>query len=475
MVVTAGGAHAASVRPASGQTQSWAYEQSTAFTCSGLACGVPSNPNATITASAHFYIGAVVIYTQTNNSPVYWLTLEKVLYVYASAQVTATCLQNCGNLPAGTTVTGNGTFTALYQGYANANVTTNAQVFASGLGAANGSYVPAIGLQDASSSQSANATGTFSLSGGPFSGPGPAAFAELTAKAQASFSPALGLVPDQLYGGEVWTSASNYTASASGSAGYHYYVPCSLYQALNATATCTNNAGTYLASIGASVPSAAPITLSGEDYGPVSVTNNYGTYNFQVITLAFSGALATTDGIFLVPSNVGSFVGALSPTHLFSSHIVGQAASSPSITVVPPDGLDYATGSGRVGFSGGNIAGAASAYTAMGMGSSGPIPTSVAQSDASGYISGTAPAKSGFAWLLPLVVLVVVVLVIVGAVLYMRSRKRPPTATPAAAPVTGAPASGNAAPGAYGSWPPSQPGAAQPQAPPAQGAPPAYR
>lgn len=465
MVVTAGAAHAAASVPAgSGSTQSWAYEESTAFTCSGAACGVTNNPNATISASAHFYIGAVLIYTQTNNSPVYWLTVEKVLYIYASAQVTATCLQNCGSVPAGTTVTGNGTFTALYQGYANANVTTNAQVFAYGMGVANGTNVPAIGLLDASSSQSANATGTFSLSGGPFNGAGPSAFAELTSTTQATFTPALGLVPDQLYGGEMWNAASNYTASATGSAGYHYYVPCSLYTVLNTNTTCANNAATLQISLGSSVPSAAPISLVGEDWGPVTVTNNYGTYNFQVITLAFTGALGTTDGVFLVPSDVGGFVGALSPSHLFSSLTVGKAATaaSPSITVVPPDGLDYSTNSGRVGFSGSNVAGAASAYTSIGSGSSGPVPTSAAQSDANGYLTPSAPSKGGFAWLLPLVVLVVVVLVIVGAVMYMRGRKRP-SAVPANASASGA--TPTSAGGNLNNWPPAQPGSGQPSAP----------
>ena len=481
MGLAAGTAHAAAPQPAgNGATQSWAYgmqwsggctgSSATGFTgnlCFNMTSGSTGNTSIT-NFGVHVFVGAAVIFTQTNNSPVYYLTIQKALYVYASAQATLTCTSGCGSAPAQTSATVNGTFVAWYSGYGFANVTTASTVNV------NGSAVPAIGLLDASASESANATGTASISGGIYSGPNIYASAQVNAQAAATFSPALGLVPTQVNPGLIWNSSSSYTASAAGTYGYHYYIPCMYQSTINAN--CTTNAATFSTSVAASVPSAASVALQGQDWGSYQVSDAYGTQTFQVITLSFTGALGTTDGVFLVPSSIGGAISAISPVGHALHAGTGLAMVSSPMAAAPGGSLYYSTSGGHVGFSGSSIG--SSLYSSASAPSNAvPMDPTAAQSLANGLLTPSKSASSGFAWLLPLVVLAVVVLVIVGAVLYMRRGRHPktPTATTAAPPA-------QAAPYNYGAWPAGAPPAAPaqqpyapaynpsaPQAPPAPG------
>ncbi|MDE1821521.1 MAG: DUF2561 family protein [Euryarchaeota archaeon] len=511
MGLSAGSAHASSVRPAVTGNTSWAWEQDFAYTCAMPTCGAYSNPNVTETGSAHFWAEVVIIYNEVDNGGTYSVSVEKVLRAYAGGSVSVTCNANCGSFPVGTTINGNATASAWYGAYANANFTSSSQVCAGntamfymygGAGSGcpglyggtsdNDTWSPALGLMNAETNQAANITAQASVSGGPFSG-GSAYFSvNASFGLQAAFTPALGLVPNHLWGGpnyggamsagEQWSAAANYTGSASGGFGAHMYYPCAWAQSSSGSSTVCSSSGappptcTYpnpcppyavnniTKSYAASGAGSGSLTENGADYGPVVVNNGPGCpCTFQVITLSILGPLGMSDGVFLTPGGTTLF-GLSTPAP--ATPVLGglhAAVLSPALTMTPSGGLDYSSSGHNVGFSSSNTLGATSTYTG-GMapgGSSGPVAPSQAQSDANNLMSPPS-ASSGTPWLFMVVIVVAVVVVVaVAAVMVMRRRRAPPAAAPA--PAQPQPA--------YGAWPPQQqaPGAPQ-QAPP-----PAYR
>lgn len=462
MSLAAANAQAQGLRPdTGGGNVNWAYGFEWAANCdgssvagfSGSLCpnglGNLSTSESVSNLGIHIFLGAAVIFTQTNNSGVYALTLEKALYVYASAQATITCGSNCGTAPSGTSVTANGTFVGWYAGYGFANVTTSSTV------AVNGTAVPAIGLLNAGSSESGNATGTATVSGGVFSGPGVYASAQVDAQASVAFpsSAPLGLVPSQVNPGLAWSSSSTYSGSASGNFGYHYYLPCEYASA--AGESCTNSSGTYSEQVGQSVPSSSSISLAGYDWGAATFSGQ----TFQQISLSFTGPLGTTDGVFLVPSSVGGAISAITtPTSILHAASFSDLSSTKAVSLGTSGTLLYSANAGHVGFMGESLGSSEASEYGLSNLDATPMTTSSAQGLANGLLAPPAPAAPSYTWLLPIVVLAVVVVVIVGAVMYVRKGKGKMPAPPATAPGQPAP------PGyAYGQWPPP---AAPPAAPP---------
>lgn len=463
--------------PANGNTQSWAYGVSFGYgyNCpSGCYPASETGLNYSINQlSYHYFAGASVIFTQTNlSSTAMQLSVEKVLAGHASLQVSVTNVTN------GETVTANATAVGLYKGFGNATVITNSTVYYyNDLGYLEAT--PAVGLQEADSNQNANATITASASGAGFPVSAGTIYigGDLSAQVTATFSPSLGLIPQNLYNGEIWNSTSTYYDSAAGFISGHEYIPCGYEGALGTG--CGNNTYTGNASVASSVGASGTVWVSGEDWGWWNVTDSYGTYSFQVITLTVSGGLSTTDGVFLVPGEAGGYLNEVTsgPSLSALSDVKSMGISSlaqvvkPS-AVNPPDGLDYTSTGGHFGIAGSNELSSEdlSDFGGETPSTAGPEPVTAAQQNFDQLqqpISGSAaPSGSGAGFLLIVVIAAVAVAVIVVAVLAVRGRKRKSaisSATPGAPPpppAASAPPMGYSqptAPAGYPSYPPPPP------------------
>jgi hypothetical protein len=457
LLTAVGGASAA---PAAG-TQ-WAYGFTYAWgcnsyqSCTGSASGSIDNGTVTISQlSAHLSVGAAVIFSQSpTGASTSTVEVQKVLAAHASMALSAA--------EGGESASENATAIGLYRGWSNATVTNASTVLV--YNSATGTYSPAaaLGLQGGTSSESANGTLTASVSGaGLPSNAGEIYYSAAEAVSiTASFSPALGLVPNNLYQGESWESNATYTASSSGYISYHTYVPCA-YEEEGGSGTCTDNSQGANLTGSTLVPASGNVWVYGYDLGPYSI----GGLTFQVITLNWTGSIAATDGVFI---NAGTGVddlglGAQSGPVLHAEQRAGLGdVATPKVTVNPPDGLDYSTTAGHLGFEGSNELSSLndlSTYTNQQVPPAGPESVSAAQSSLTGleqpYSFPPSGSSSGSNLLLIVVVVVVIaVVVMVVAVLAIRGRKKR-SAVAAAQPSAATPAApATAQPTAYQSYPP---------------------
>lgn len=500
-------ASAAGVAPAF-QSGTWAYGETWAFSCGSLSACAPgysgATGNLTINSlSADFFLGAAVIFNENVvNSNVATLGVEKVLATHAALGLSATCTQGCGttgsgtSIPDGTTVSLNATAQALYKGFDNTTLENNATVMVGGVD------VAAYGMQSGTSSQTANGSLSASISSaglGISSSEGDLYFAaQVNANLQATFSPALGIIPASPYTGEAWTSQATWWATSSGYIAAHEYEPCDYITAEGGT-SCSGNSDTVNESVGNEIGTTGTITLSGEDLGWYNITAPGGqTYAVQIITLAWGGSITCTDAIFLTSGTIADYVGDTAGGGMLTSAVdhlgLSQASSKPA--VVAPDGLDYSTTAGTFGVVGSSESNSdlGELGDLTGSTSSGETPESVAtaQQQASSLqvppqmgSASTGGGGSNMLFLVVILVAVVAVVVVIGAVMWTGKRKKAqmvaaptapaPAAAPAQAPYYQAPPAGYPAQQPPQAWP-QQPNQWPPQGqPPAPGAPPQYR
>jgi hypothetical protein len=115
------------------------------------------------------------------------------------------------------------------------------------------------------------------------------------ARATIAFSPALGLLPNNLTATPNWTSKSAFTGSGSWTAGFSYvHVPI------------VGNPVTASHSASGSVAGSGNVTLVGTDVGPVVLRGGIST---SAIRLAVLGPFAVREGFILVPTGADLFEG----------------------------------------------------------------------------------------------------------------------------------------------------------------------
>jgi hypothetical protein len=283
LVPSVGGAAAAPVPTlASSAAGTWAYGGSRWVNESG------ATPNGSATFSARAFLGVQVLLTQTNTSATtFELTANRTMV--ADLFVTY-CRPDCTK-PIGTATL---TIRAWEVENATANFTTNGTVTG-----ANGP-VPALALLDSAVRVAANVTETETanytgLLGMPHSA-SKYVSAHVAARANLQFSPALGLVPNNLTATPQWSSNSSYAGTGAGAVNYTYsYTPFS--------GTGATGSHTYVVSVNAT----GNVTLQGSDLGPVLLQGGLAT---TAVRLTISGPFSVREGFIVLPGQADLFNGA---------------------------------------------------------------------------------------------------------------------------------------------------------------------
>lgn len=368
-------------------------------------------PNATYTQ--HAFFGWQVIFTATNtsNTTQSW-EVERTVGADFFAQY---CQPNCS----APTAYGNLTVLGLEHDAGFANLTDTATVYV------NGSAVPAVGLVNASfeNAASLNETMRYGLTSGPITGNASGAF-DITGAAHGAvgFTPALGLVPENLSGPEFWNSSSAFSASGGWSVTF-----AATHTPFHGTPTSSS------ASANGSVAASGTVAISGGDFGTITLANGQ---NVPVVGLTWSGPFDVVDGVILIPHDFDLFGGGL---HSWGDDELGSE--------------DFATSSIDVHFDAAHhlqVVAAATAYTSQDSTldvSSGPTtmetpatsssspavvqaqPESVAQAQSSAAcLSGACTATSSASkpltsGVVALVVVAVAAVALVGLILAVRGRR----------------------------------------------------
>lgn len=235
------------------------------------------------------WTGYHVILTQTNTSnSTYMLELNRTFGVQLN---TTYCSPSCGT---SAKVSFYDRVKAWETDIGFANFTRAGTVYE------NGSPVAALALQNASERSAANVTEAagFAVSIGlaHFSG-SMLLFVALATQASVAFTPALGLIPNNVTAGTSWNSTSQYTVQ--GSALGH----------LSATRTFTGRNGTSFtqnssASLHPSVNSSGTVSLNGRDFGTITLKNGVST---PVIGLSVLGPFEPREGLIFLPSGADLF------------------------------------------------------------------------------------------------------------------------------------------------------------------------
>lgn len=283
--------------------QQWAYQGNGYYNAS-------SGSTLTGDLTIHAYYTWVTIVTQTNTSTTsYTLEAQRA----ASAVVFVNyCYPQCANAQD----TANLTVTGWEADSGFANLTTAATVTVNGTSAA------ALGLENSQAYAKGNVTATasYDISAGGQTYDG-SAYASGAASGQASlsFSPSLGLVPNNLYTNEVWNSSSTYTASGSYEGAYHYWY--------NGIGTGANSSGSGSGAPSGSVSGSGPISLAGQDYGMITLHNG-ATVPVLGLSLSTGGRFTLVDGVIVVPTSGSAMNGG--GAGLGSSSASGWTSSSTS-------------------------------------------------------------------------------------------------------------------------------------------------
>ncbi len=268
----------ASPVPMSGSnTQQWAYGAQKWVNVS------ETFGNASYTA--HAFFGWQVVYTATNTSST-TVAVEAQRTILGSYYAEL-CDPNCVTP---SVAYGNLTVVGWEKDAGFANLTTTATV------TSNGSNVPAVGLVNASARIAGNIsetlTATASLKG--FSGSTSAAlYVAGAAHHEVSFSPALGLVPQNVSAGQTWNSSATFDAHG----GWSILVNWS-----HTSVTGAHSSGTLQPS--GTVSGNGTVAVYGEDLGPVTLKNGQTT---PAIVLAWNGPFDNVDGVILVPHDFDLF------------------------------------------------------------------------------------------------------------------------------------------------------------------------
>ncbi len=420
------------VTPAS--SYQWAFGGSTwsAFSCSIPACLGNLSNNSTTSVSWTYYAQWVALYTQTNvSSSQVEMSARAALNVTLAYRVSM-CLNvslsgPCVNSTISVSVAGREIATG------STNLTNGTVNLTAGPGAPG--TAPAWAVENASSHEVFNFTGTYGLQSASTSG---SATFDVGGWETSSviFPSPLGVVPVSPVPGEAWTASAPFSASGRYVSGYSYTLSAP---------------GTSLSRTNWTPGSVAPtgtLTVTGTDLGPVVLFDNYTnpptTTTAQAILLVFSGANITAKDGWI-------FGGTDLYTSLLTSFNANASYdSSSSETAYYVDGPGFVGAS--LGSNGTNLS------TVPGAPSfsirAGPEPVSVAEQQYAAITANPAPAPFPLA-LLVAVVAIAAVAAGVGAVLWKRSKGRGPP-PPAYAPAPGAPGEGASAPPAPGA-PPAPP------------------
>ncbi len=419
---------AATVHPASGAPEQWAFGGSASVTetCSASSCLGENLTNETFSFSIHYYIEWVVIYTLTNISSTQ-TQIEGQSAINLSASYDLSVCQNVSEgQPCQTTSIAIG-----LGGKETANGFTNVTNGTVDLTAGTGSpaEVTALAIMNAASHAALNFSGSYSIQSENVSiGNESASFDVGSSESSAiTFSEPLGIVPFNPAPGDDWSANESYTSS--GSVTYGYSVSAS-EDGIPVTESQWNTTA---------VPGSGTLYENGSDLGAYTLWDNYThpatTVTAQEILLSFSaGNYSGWDGWILIPD---VFYGGLLSS-LDESRTVGlpmPAASTPQAsTESSSETAYYHEGSG---FIGGAEVGNTSIPTGLGSASihltAGPEPVSVAQGQYAAITAG--PAASKLPWdLIAGVVVVAVVVAAIGLLMWRRSmsRRRPPAPMPPA-------------------------------------------
>jgi hypothetical protein len=349
--------------------------------------------------SSHAFFGWQVILTATNTSAG-TVALEAQRTMAASLFATY-CAPNCTR-PA---TAGNLSIQGSESDAGFANLSGLATVYV------NGTAVPAIGLDNASSQGAANLNESYSLTFG-----GHTATGRLNvnghAHAQVAFSPSLGLVPWNLSQGLQWNSSAAYTASGAWGANYSYAVTSLLGSTSSGSGAPSGN-----------VSGNGTVALQGADLGPITLSNGM---TVPAIVLAISGPFDNIEGVILVPHGYEVFG---SGHHDWDSHAPGAEAVATSRLDVAVDALHHRL---QVVASASTYAGSdaslssSSTVTAAGPGAPAPPSTALVQAQpesvataqhAASCLESSCSGTSGAAGsILPLLVVGLVAVAIVGSV-----------------------------------------------------------
>jgi hypothetical protein len=413
------GAPAAALQPAGGTTTQIAFGGSASayWSCSQAGCFNGTAPVGTFSLSILYYIGWVVIYTQTNVS-----SSQTMFEVQTALNATITETIQENSTSASLTLAGSETAAGF------TNVTDTGSVDVQSGGPVAPGPVAAAAVMNAASTEAFNFSGAYVFTNGSQSG---TLNFDIGANEASSvdFSTPLGLVPLDPQPGESWTSSAPFSASGSWTAGYSISGSYGGYPISNAS--WTNGA----------VSPSGTLDVSGSDLGAYTLWDNYtnppSSVTAQLIALDFdNGTFGASDGWLFVPS--GMFVDLFGSDAATEGGLQSLAAGAPAQTDVP----SFATGESAyytpsAGFVGVNAAGSTS-NSLVGSGSTGPSisvtagpePVSVAQqqySGITGHSAGGGSSSSPMSWTFVILGVVVAVIVIAVVVLMVQRSRRPPT------------------------------------------------
>jgi hypothetical protein len=450
----------APVHTAAGSSQQWAFggNASAKYSCTNSGC-FGGSTNATLTLSFNYYIGWVVIYTQTNVSSTQTM-VEGQAALNASADISLSECVKTTSAPCSTV-----TVSAHLQGLETAsgftNLTSAGTVNLTPSGMFVGSNVPAYAVMNAASSESFNFSGNYNVNGIVVNGTAESGSATFVfggnESSSINFPSPLGLVPLNPSPGDTWTAWAPYSASG----GYHSGYNINANEAGHAVSE-----GTWLSG---HVSPSGNLSVNGTDLGAFTLYDNYTNpvtqTTAQEISLDFGqGGFVASDGWVMVPAAVFSGVGGVLG--------VAHGSISPAVGAHPYAGLGgLTTGESayyqkNVGIVGTSATGNTSSLS-TGLGVSGPSlslragpePVSVAEKQYGAITSSQSSGSSGssFPTLLVVVAVVVVLAGLLAALVVMRRRRRAPPAAYGGPQGYGSP-QGGAPPGAYPGQMPPGPG-----------------
>lgn len=270
LVALPGLAGASPVTPATialgGTSTQWAY-------------GAQENVSFSVSANGNTYAfsgtyGLHVIVTRTNTSNTsYTLEVERTMGFHITANVTTP------------NATVSFTAKAWEQATGFVNVTDAGTVYE------NGTAVPAVAIQNASTQLSAslseNAQVTASYLGHTLTAS--ASFdASLAGHASIQFTPAIGLVPLHVSNGNSWNSSAAYVLSGGASGKY-------TLSRTGVTGTTVTNSG----NLSSTLSNSGTISLSGQDIGRITLSNGQ---TWPVIVIVATGPLHLEEGLLWVPA-----------------------------------------------------------------------------------------------------------------------------------------------------------------------------
>ncbi len=422
--------------PPGSTSASWAYGKQFFWNDSSVTNLAGNNSSLTsgYSESGQIALGLEVIYIQTNTSQGQQVEVYEALTLVGSVNANAQ-----GSSSSGATGSGSASLNvnAWYVVTDFLNF-TNGQVTLS-----TGAPASALALQNAQTNVQADVEASFSASESYSYGGSSSSFsangsfgANVAGSAQASFTPALGIVPLNVSPGQSWNSAANYTGSGSVAANSHYYLSYPMayggaYGNGTGSAQCPagstqqgQNCVVSNSSSGSfSVTSTGSVTLFGQDLGTVTLPapTSGQTLTAQEVDLQMAGGFGFTDGFVLVPSSLISATagaGTLATGMQSLSHVaIGSGGNTVDYQANNPSHI------GVVGASGGSMGG----QTLQSQPQDASVATQAAQTNLAAAQGTSSPAAKTFPLVLVLVIAVVAVVVITSAVIWTgRKRRRVP-------------------------------------------------